>query len=143
MQKKSGELYPILYIEDDSISREVVSMFLKNNFSVDTAADSSKALEKLKVKNYGVILLDISLCRGIDGLELTKEIRKLKNYKNVPIIAVTALAFREDEKRILKGGCTHYISKPFTKKSLLDIINKALSSGLIFYPILIENISRT
>jgi CheY-like chemotaxis protein len=127
MQKKSGELYPILYIEDDSTSREVVSMFLKNNFSVDTAADSSEALKRLNEKNYSAILLDISLCKGIDGLEFTKVIRKLKNYKKVPIIAVTALAFREDEKRILKGGCTHYISKPFSKKSLLDIINKALS----------------
>jgi CheY-like chemotaxis protein len=127
MQKKSGELQPILYIEDDSTSRKVVSMFLKNNYSVDTADDSSEALKKLNEKNYAVLLLDISLCKGIDGLELSKEIRKLKNYKKVPIIAVTALAFREDEKRILKGGCTHYLSKPFTKKSLIDIINKALS----------------
>jgi len=143
IQKKSGELHPIIYIEDDSTSRKVVSMFLKNNFSVDTVSDSSEALEKLKAKKYQVILLDISLCKGINGLELTKEIRKLKNYNKVPIIAATALAFREDGKRILKGGCTHYISKPFTKKSLLDIINKALSSVLIFYPILIENISWT
>jgi CheY-like chemotaxis protein len=128
MQKKSGELQQLLYIEDDRTSREVVSMFLKNNFSVDTADDSSEAFKKLNAKNYAALLLDISLCKGIDGLELTKEIRKLKNYKKIPIIAVTALAFREDEKRILKGGCTHYISKPFSKKSLLDIINKALSS---------------
>jgi CheY-like chemotaxis protein len=127
MQKKSGELQPILYIEDDSTSRKIVSMFLKNNFSVDTAKDPSEALKKLNENNYAALLLDISLCSGIDGLELTKEIRKLKEYKKVPIIAVTALAFRDDEKRILKGGCTHYISKPFSKKSLLEIINKALS----------------
>ena len=127
MQGKTGEVPSILYIEDDSISREVVAMFLKNNFFVETAADSSEALEKLKEKNYVVILLDISLCKGIDGLELAREIRKIKNYKKVPIIAVTALAFREDEKRILKSGCTHYISKPFSRKSLLDTINNALS----------------
>jgi CheY-like chemotaxis protein len=60
-------------------------------------------------------------------LELAREIKKLKNYKDIPIIAVTAYAFREDEERILKSGFTQYISKPFTKNSLLDKINRALS----------------
>ncbi|MFI5236415.1 MAG: response regulator [Ignavibacteriales bacterium] len=127
MQKKTEDVSSILYVEDDSISREVVAMFLRNNFSLETAVDSSEAMEKLKANNYSVILLDISLYKGLDGLELAREIRKLKNYKKVPIIAVTALAFREDEKRILKGGCSHYISKPFSRKLLLDTINNALS----------------
>lgn len=127
MLKKTGEVRPILYIEDDSISSEVVTMFLKDSYSVDTAKDSSEALIKLKDNSYDAILLDISLCNGVDGLELAKQIRKKKDYKKIPIIAVTALAFREDEKRILKGGCTHYISKPFNRKLLLETINNALS----------------
>lgn len=127
MQKKSGELSSILYVEDDSISREVVSMFLKDKFFVEMATDSSEAMEKLRKNIYTVILLDIRLCKGVGGLELARDIRKLKNYKKVPIIAVTALAFREDEKKILTEGCSHYISKPFNRKSLLDTINKALS----------------
>ena len=129
MLKRTGEVRPILYIEDDSISCEVVTMFLKDSYSVDTAKDSSEALIKLKDKNYEAILLDISLCNGIDGLELAKQIRKLKDYNKIPIIAVTALAFREDEKRILKGGCTHYISKPFNRKLLIEILHKALTTS--------------
>ncbi|MCU0333404.1 MAG: response regulator, partial [Ignavibacteriaceae bacterium] len=104
MQKEKGVLSSILYIEDDSINREIVGMFLRDYFLVDTAADSTEALEKIHKNNYAVILLDISLCKGLNGMELAREIKKIKNYKNVPIIAVTAYALREDENRILSGG---------------------------------------
>ncbi|NWG29059.1 MAG: response regulator [Ignavibacteriaceae bacterium] len=126
MHKEKGVLSSLLYIEDDSSNREIVSLFLKDQFLVDTATESSEALKKITKNNYSIILLDISLRRGLDGLELAREIKKLKNYKDVPVIAVTAYAFKEDENRILKSGCTHYISKPFTKSVLLDTIKKAL-----------------
>ena len=126
MQKETGVLSSLLYIEDDSISREIVSMFLKDYFLIDTASESSEAFKKINKNIYAIILLDISLCKGLDGLELAKEIKKIKNYRDVPIIAVTAHAFREDEDRILKSGFTHYISKPFTKNSLLNKVNQAL-----------------
>lgn len=128
MQKETGVLSSLLYIEDDSSNREIVSMFLKNYYMVDTASESSEALRKINQNSYAIILLDISLCKGLDGLELAREIKKLKKYKDVPVIAVTAYAFKEDENRILKSGCTHYISKPFTKSYLLDTITKALST---------------
>jgi CheY-like chemotaxis protein len=127
MQKGKGVLSSLLYIEDDSSNRQIVSMYLKDYFLVDTASESSEALKKINKNSYAVILLDISLCKGLDGLELAREIKKIKNYKDVPIIAVTAYAFREDEDRILKSGFAHYVSKPFTKTSLLENINKALS----------------
>lgn len=126
MQKEKG-LSSILYIEDDSINREIVAMFLKDYFLVDTAAESSEALKKINRNSYSIILLDISLCKGLNGLELAREIKRIKNYKDVPIIAVTAYALREDENRILNSGCTHYISKPFNKKTLLEKINNALT----------------
>lgn len=127
MQKEKGVLSSLLYIEDDSSNREIVSMFLKDYFLVDTASESSEALKKINKNNYAIILLDICLCKGLSGLELVREIKKIKNYKDIPIIAVTAYAFREDENRILNSGCTHYISKPFTKTSLIEKINRALS----------------
>ena len=78
MQKENGVLSSLLYIEDDSISREIVSMFLKDYFLIDTASESSEAFKKINKNSYAIILLDISLCKGLDGLELAKEIKKLK-----------------------------------------------------------------
>ena len=93
MQKKGAELSSVLYIEDDSINWEIVNMFLKGYYQVDTVSESSGAMEKIQANNYAVILLDISLGKGTSGLDLAKEIRKVKSYKDVPIIAVTAHAF--------------------------------------------------
>ena len=117
----------VLYVEDDDISREVVSLFLKNSFEIDTASDSQEAVKKLSSKKYSSVLLDINLGKGLSGLDLVKRIKKMQGYGNIPIIAVTAYALREDEKKIMASGCTHYITKPFTKTSLLNLINKAIS----------------
>jgi len=119
----------VLYVEDDDISREVVILFLKNSFEIDTAPDSQEAIKKLGSKKYSSVLLDINLGKGLSGLDLVKRIKKMQGHRNVPIIAVTAYALREDEKKIMASGCTHYITKPFTKTSLLNLINKAISEA--------------
>ena len=117
----------VLYVEDDDISREVVSLFLKNSFEIDTASDSQEAIKKLGIKKYSSVLLDINLGKGLSGFDLVKRIKKMQGHRNVPIIAVTAYALREDEKKIMASGCTHYITKPFTKTSLLNLVSKAIS----------------
>jgi CheY-like chemotaxis protein len=126
LQPYAKHLPKVLYVEDDQISREVVLMFLRDEFKIDLAVDSSEAIAKIKKIKFDIILMDISLCKGLEGLELAKKIRRFTDYKNVPIIAVTAHAFKEDERKILRGGCSHYISKPFSRESLLGIIRKAL-----------------
>jgi len=128
LQRKAQYIPHVLYVEDDQISREVVTLFLKGEFDIDLAVDSSEAISKIKKNKFDVILMDINLCKGLGGLELAREIRGLADYKTVPIIAVTAHAFKEDERKILKGGCSHYISKPFNRKSLLDLVHKALNN---------------
>ena len=103
-------------------------MFLKNSFEIDAASDAQEAINKLGSKKYSAVLMDINLGKGLSGLELVKRIKKMQGYKNVPIIAVTAYALREDEKIIMTSGCTHYIAKPFTKKSLIELIHKAIGT---------------
>ncbi len=68
--------------------------------------------------------------RGISGLEAAKQIRQLSGYSNVPIVAVTAYAMVGDKEKFLDGNCTHYLSKPFTREDLLNVITKALNIGL-------------
>jgi CheY-like chemotaxis protein len=70
--------------------------------------------------------MDINLRRGMDGIELTGLIRKMENYKSIPIIAVTAFAMGKEKEEFLKKGMTHYLSKPFVKNQLLHLLNKAI-----------------
>jgi len=113
-------------VEDDEVSREVVAMFLRDKYVVDLAEKPEDVINKISIVQYAAILLDINLGKGISGLDLIKEIRKLPRYDHVPIIAVTAYAMREDQVNMLKCGCTHYISKPFSRKELIDLIDKAV-----------------
>ena len=127
MAKKKSDLPLLLYVEDDEVSREVVTMFLKNHYIVETASDGDEALKKISKQKYTAILMDINLCKTMGGIEVAKEIKRTVTHDSVPIIAVTAYSFKEDLKIILDGGCSHYITKPFNKDSLLEVIEKSLN----------------
>ena len=94
-----------------------------NPFCVDNAAEALKVLENEKVD---LILMDISLRGEMNGLELTKLLRKNDKYKDLPIIAVTAHAFPTDRQVTIDAGCNDYLAKPFSSQELIDKINTAL-----------------
>ena len=112
----------ILLVENEVVSAELIRLYLRNIYSVDIAKDGFEALIKVKSNKYDVILMDINLGEGITGLEATKKIRKIENYRHTPIIAVTAFAMEGDREEFLQAGCTHYISKPFEKKDLISLL---------------------
>ncbi len=112
----------ILYVEDDFINQNVVQLYLKEICKVETARDGKQALQLASEKNYELVLMDINLGFGMDGITVTKELRKMKQYAHTPIVAITAYAMESDKKEFLAGGCTHYLSKPFDKQELLTLV---------------------
>lgn len=118
------ELKKLLYVEDEPINRNIIKLFLKNLYNVYTVADGESALDIVKNEKFDIILMDINLGVGLSGLEVTKEIRKMEEYKNLPIIAVTAYTSDKDKQEFLEAGCTSYIFKPFDKNSLIELISK-------------------
>ncbi len=117
----------VLYVEDDLINQNVVKLYLRNFCSVETANDGKSALQLVAEKKYDIILMDINLGVGMDGMAVTKEIRKMPQYADTPIIAVTAYAMESDKKEFLSGGCSHYLAKPFEKHELLDLITSIVA----------------
>ena len=112
----------VLYVEDEEISFSVVKHFLKNIVTLDWAKNGQDGVVLARGNRYDVILMDINLARGIDGMQTTKLIRELPQYHNIPIIAITAFAMRGDKEEFIGAGCSHYISKPFTKAALQNLI---------------------
>ena len=115
----------ILIVDDDDKIRALLKDFLvKNNFLVSTAIDGENALEKLKIFNFDVLILDIMM-PGIDGFELTKIIR---SKSLVPIIHLTAMGDTDNIIQGLELGADDYLSKPFEPKELIlrikNILNK-------------------
>lgn len=117
----------LLLVENNTENLDVISYFLKDSADLDSALDGPSAIEKAAQKKYDIILMDINLGYGMNGVEATKRIRQIDGYDSIPIIAVTAYAMAGDKDIFLEAGCTHYISKPFTKKELLTLIADAFA----------------
>ncbi|MCH7722529.1 MAG: PAS domain S-box protein [Bacteroidetes bacterium] len=124
-----AKLPEVLLVEDDLSNAGVIRYLLEGVCNLDTVKTGIMALEMTTKKQYKAILMDIDLGVGMSGIETTKEIRKIKGYKNIPIIAVTALAMKGHREQFLAEGCSHYISKPFDTKIFLSLMQKVLSNG--------------
>jgi len=119
---KSNVKPKLLYVEDDAVALEFISIILRSAYDVDTAINAATALEYTAGKEYDILMLDINLGRGMDGVELMQRIRGIDYYKNIPMVAVTAYAAELDKTEFLSKGFTHYISKPFTQKELHKLL---------------------
>ena len=116
----------LLLVEDDKINVDVINLFLRDYCNVDHSMSALEAIEKVKEKKYDAILMDINL-KGMSGLDAVKQIRQMDEYKDTPVVAVTAYAMAGDRKRFLSQGCSHYLAKPFSKKDLIELLETILN----------------
>ncbi len=116
----------VLLVEDDRINVEVTKLYLENVCDIDIAYDGASAIQMAKRNDYSAILMDINLGKGLSGIEVTKIIKQLEQYKETPVIAYTAFAMDGDKEDFIKEGCTHYLQKPYKKQDLLDLINDVI-----------------
>ncbi len=126
--KSHGEkMDKILIVDNDKMTRDFTCFILKKYYTIETAEDGPTAIKLASQNKFSAILMDIGLGYGMNGVEATKQIKKINGYENTPIIAMTAYAMKGDRETFLSQGLTHYISKPFTKDILMDMLQKILS----------------
>ncbi len=121
----------VLLVEDDPINRLVAEDYLAAvGLLVEVAQDGLEALERVRsaANPYLAILMDIQMPR-MDGLEATREIRKLPGGKLVPVIAMTANAFGEDRQRCAEAGMDGFVPKPVDPAVLYRTLLHSLGSG--------------
>ncbi len=116
----------VLLVEDNEVNMQLTHAYLKNYCQMDWAADGPMAIEKAKKRKYALILMDINLGLGMDGIQATQAIRKITGYENVPIIALTGYTLFGDRERLIEGGCNGYLPKPFTKNEILKVLRPIL-----------------
>jgi CheY-like chemotaxis protein len=117
----------ILLVEDEPVNREVARVILDVvGMTVDDAEDGAEAVKLVGKNAYDVILMDMQM-PNMDGLEATRQIRKLPNGAQVPILAVTANAFVEDRVRCLEAGMDDFLAKPVDPEKLYSTLLKFLS----------------
>lgn len=113
----------ILLVEDNPVNSELAKLILtKAGHSVETAKDGWEALKLFtaRAREFDLILMDVEM-PGMDGLRTTKRIRSL-GHAEVPIVAMTAHALKEDKEKCLDSGMNDYLSKPIKKDLLLEMV---------------------
>jgi len=112
----------ILLVEDNEDNRLLISTYLKNTpHRLQMAENGAVAVEAFKSAKYDIVLMDMQM-PVMDGYTATREIRQWEKFQGktaVPIIALTAYALKEDEKKSLDAGCTVHMTKPIKKVKLL------------------------
>lgn len=125
--KNNSESIPnVLLVEDDEASAKYVKLVLAKHYNLEIVNTPQKAISRVKEKSFAAILMDIGLRGDLDGIETALVIRKIESYKKIPIVALTAFALESDKERILKNGCSHFLSKPFKKEELLNLLNRVV-----------------
>ncbi|MBV9962019.1 MAG: response regulator [Parafilimonas sp.] len=113
----------ILIIDDDTRNTFALSAILKaNSFQTFIANNMVEAFAILESeKEIGIILLDMMM-PGMDGYDAIPVLKSSEEYKQLPIVAVTAQAMQGDKEKCLKAGADDYLSKPVDLDELLAII---------------------
>ena len=116
----------IFIIEDEpSIIQLVQHNLEKNGFLVSSSLNGNDGLKELKKFQPDLLLLDWML-PDLSGIEICKNIRKDNNFKNLPVIMLTAKGEEEDKIKGLDSGVDDYLTKPFSFNELMARIKALL-----------------
>jgi len=103
-----------LLVEDNLLNRKLFRDILEMQFTVLEAETAEQALELLERHRPDLILLDIQL-PGMDGLSFLRLLKKDPERADIPVVALSAHALREDIEQALASGCTEYVTKPLVE----------------------------
>ena len=118
----------ILVVEDNRINMLLVKTLLKSILPGSTvleASDGEKAIKMYKKEKLDLILMDIQMPHK-NGYQTTAEIKHLKKYNNIPIIALTAGIMLGEKEKCIESGMDDYVSKPIIRCKLEEVLYKWL-----------------
>ena len=120
----------ILIVEDNEANMRLARLLLVNaGHSVLWAADAETGLTLAREKQPALILMDIQL-PGMDGLAATRLLKQDPGTAHIPVIALTAMAMKEDREKTRLAGCDAYIIKPLRYKELYQVIDTLLQNNI-------------
>jgi len=116
----------VLVVEDNLVNLQLITLYVQETCTAYSALDGKAAIESARQKQFDLILMDINLGPGLDGIQAMLEIRKQSGYKNTPIVALTGYASIGDRDRLFSLGFTGYLPKPVTREVLMALIDDLL-----------------
>ena len=115
----------LLLADDNPQNVQLVQAYLDGDgHQIDVVHDGAAAVERFRAQRYDVVLMDVQM-PGMDGYRATAALRAIERERGdapVPVIALTANAMPDDERRSLQAGCTAHLSKPFSRAQLRRVL---------------------
>jgi PAS domain S-box-containing protein len=119
----------ILLVEDNDLNQQVAMELLADaGFNVELAENGAEAVEKVQASPYDIVLMDVQM-PVMDGLTATREIRKLPDFAELPILAMTAGAMARDREECLEAGMNAHVAKPIEPNELFSALLRWLGGG--------------
>ena len=117
----------VYVIEDNEKNMKLFLAILKllPEIQIHSETRGDTGLELIKSGNPDLIILDIQLPE-MSGIDICTELRKIKKFKDVPIVAVTSFAMKGDKERILQAGFNDYVAKPIKVADFRELVKKLL-----------------
>jgi two-component system cell cycle response regulator DivK len=119
----------ILVVEDNERNLKLLRDVLEYaGYDVLAARTAEDGITQAVSEPPDLVLMDLQL-PGIDGLEALRQLRQSPRTANVPVVAVTAQAMKQDRERALAAGFDGYVEKPISVRAFPDQVRKFLSGG--------------
>jgi len=119
----------ILLVEDNEMNRDMLSRRLeRKGYQIIIAVNGQQAIEFAAAEKPDLILMDMSL-PVVDGWEATRRLKAVEMTRQIPIIALTAHAMPEDERKSRDAGCDEYDTKPIDLPRLLEKMESLLGKS--------------
>jgi CheY-like chemotaxis protein len=116
----------ILLVDDEEMNRDFLQRRLKKRgYEVVTAIDGADACARVAGLQPDLVLMDVMM-PVMDGLQATRQLREQPETREIPVIALTALAMDGDRERVIEAGCDDYTTKPIDLPVLLEKIQALL-----------------
>lgn len=110
-------MYKILSVDDEPINQAIVEELFSSNFEVALVSSGEECLQDIRDIQPDLILMDVSM-QGIDGYDTCRELKKLEQIRDIPVIFVSARGTLEDKIKGHEAGGHDYITKPFNHSEL-------------------------
>lgn len=117
----------VLVVEDDQLTIDYMKIMLNKSYRIHTAVSADEALGVLSETEVDIVLMDISLSGLVNGLDLTRRLRKDPSYESLPIIVTTAHSHQSTVDESYQAGCDAFFTKPFNRMDLLDTMSRLLA----------------
>ena len=125
----SSDKATLLVVEDNADTRTLLRYMLSKHYQPLLASHVDEALSLIQEHQVDLFLLDINLGEEQTGISLLEHLRDHPAYRTTPILALTAYAMPGDRERFIEMGFNGYVSKPFTRQTLLETIADTLNDA--------------